>query len=156
MSNHPNQPIPTNTTKLTKRVTTYLNRHIAWLQETLCDLQKLDPDQPTQNIDTHLQHQQQRENEIKHLLREHHALLREWQEAKPIDPTHIAAVRKLAAQAETLTENLRTRFEETVHLLEQSAASNKQSLQATRQGRDLLRKYRPGGDHLAGFIDKKA
>lgn len=156
MSSHPIQPSRTNTAKLTKRVTTYLNRHIAWLQENLYDLQELDPDQPTRNIDTHLQHQQQRENQIKHLLREHHALLREWQEAKPIDPTHIATVQKLAAQAENLTQNLRTRFEETVHLLEQSAASNKESLQATRQGRDLLKKYRPGGDHLAGFIDKKA
>ena len=156
MNENLNPPLQTDQNKLTERVTTYLNRHINWLKDTLADLENFDAELSDQELDTNLQNHQQRESQTQHFLREHHALLREWQASQNIDPNHLATVQQLAAQAETLTERLRKRYEQAVDTLQKGAANNNDSLRATRQGRDLLSKYRPGGDRLSGFIDKKA
>lgn len=156
MTQHQQPPQKTNDDELVTRVTTYLKRHIAWLQETLKELESIKPTQSTQEIEEQLQKHQQRDQQLQHLHREHHALLREWKAAQDLPPEHLANVRNLAADAESLTQRLKTQYEELVTTLNQTAKENNQALRETRQGRDLLNTYRPRNDHLSGFIDKKA
>ena len=48
MNENLNPPSRTDPNKLTERVTTYLNRHINWLKDTLADLEKFDAELPDQ------------------------------------------------------------------------------------------------------------
>jgi len=141
---------------LPERVTNYLVRHIAWLKETLRDLERLEEDLAAEAYDAVAEREARRASQSAHLAREHRGLLREWQAAGDIPPEAREAVRKLAQEAELLTARLRARYLEGAPRVQREMFTHQEALNALRRGRDMLGKYRPGDLGNAGLIDKKA
>lgn len=141
---------------LPERVKSYLVRHIAWLEEALRDLDRLDEDLAQGAFDAVAEREARRAPEGAHLAREHRGLLREWQASQGIPSEARESVRILAQKAEVLTARLLARYEESAVRLQREMSEHTETINALRRGRDMLVKYRPGDLGNAGLIDKKA
>lgn len=144
------------TPDLATRVKGYFHRQIAWLEERLAELEQFDSALREQSIEKVGAQQARREAELVHLTREHRGLLHEWRSAKNIAPNDRALVRELAERAQTLTEQLQSRYEGASQRVQTEMERHGASLKALHRGRTMLRKFRPGGGDQAGFIDTKA
>jgi len=137
------------------RVTRYLERHTAWMRAVLAELDALAAAMDGGDVGSLLEEQGRRTREAEHFLREHTGLLREWDGGAGAPEEDRAAVRALAAEAGALAERLTGRYEALLDASTAARSRNRAALDTLRRGRDMMRKYRPGGDG-ADYLDRKA
>ncbi len=140
---------------LAERIIRYLDRHMAWMRAVLRELDELERVMGSDDMERLLDAQARRTREAEHFKREHHGLLHEWNNGAGESAERRAAVKERAREAEKLSEALRARYQELLITAEGVRLRQRAGLDALRHGRDLIRKYRPGGDD-AGFLDRKA
>ena len=140
---------------LAARITRYLERHMEWMRAVLRELDELERAMGSDDTERLLDAQARRAREAEHFQREHLGLLHEWNNGAGESAERRAAVKERAREAERLAEALRARYQELLLAAEGARLRQRSGLDALRHGRDLIRKYRPGGDG-ADFLDRKA
>ncbi|HPO12485.1 MAG TPA: hypothetical protein PLI09_03500 [Candidatus Hydrogenedentes bacterium] len=139
-----------------QRVTNYLHRQIAWLEQVLGELEQFERALDAPELDVLAARQRAREQELRHFVREQRGLQQEWEQAKNVSEEDRAEVKTLSERSRQLTEQLARRFETAIAQLDTAKNKRIKSAQALQRGRGMLDKYRPGGDLDPGFIDRRA
>jgi hypothetical protein len=142
--------------ELPDRVEAFLGRQIAWLEEVRAELENLDNFIGTDSLDWLIERQRYHNNAIENFTRERQGLLREWQEAAGIAPARRAAVRRRAAKAEMLKEEVLQRYQAAMQLLASGQAECRRQLSALKRGRGNINRFRPGVDIKSEYFDRKA
>jgi small-conductance mechanosensitive channel len=142
--------------EIAARVTRYLARQIEWLETGLRLLDHFEEHLEDAALDRFADEQRRREVELGHLAREHQGLLREWREAQDVTEAERANVNRLAERARGLTGQLIARHERAQVLVSQRLAGRDAALGTLERGRELLERYRPGGEESSWMLDKRA
>lgn len=141
---------------IVQRVTSYLDRQIAWLEQALGELEHFERALDAPELDALAARQRAHEQELEHFVREQRGLLQEWQQAENVSEGDRTEVKALSERSRQLREQLARRFETAIAQLDTAKRKRMNSVQALQRGRGMLDKYRPGGDLDPGFIDRKA
>jgi len=143
------------TSSLPYRVKDYFRRQIAWFEEILADLERLEEDldgpDAAQRIELRLRH----DRRTAALEREFTALAREWRQAAELPKADRADIRALARTAQALAENVCAAYQRGIELTTTRSAAVKGDLGDLRRGRDVLERYRTTRFDVA-FFDKRA
>lgn len=138
------------------RVKKHLGRHVEWLEEGIRAAQTASDTMSEEDLEALLAAQAKRNAELTHLWREQAGLLREWRVARNAGQEDRTEVRRMADHAQQLTEELRALQENLITALSLRLLNRQDAIHSLRRGRDLLGKYRPGGEDTSGFLDKRA
>lgn len=143
------------TDALAARVTRYLHRHIAFLEDSIAVLDTLDIDNP-EAVESCAHQQSHRNATAAQLELEQAALLKEWGRGDSAPPEARAAVRELAARAEELALALQQRYDGAAHLAKRAAAVVELQANAARRGAGFTRKFGHEPPGAGGLIDRQA
>ncbi|MCF6283725.1 MAG: hypothetical protein L3K26_00825 [Candidatus Hydrogenedentes bacterium] len=137
------------------RITSFLERQIAWLE---CALKELDAMgwATDDELDALVIRQSQREQEAQNMAREYNGLSHEWQQTEAIEKDGRDSIRLLSQQAQELSETLRIRYGEAQRIADKRAQKKRNALDDLRRERRSVTIYRPEMIVSPGFIDKKA
>ena len=143
---------------LVYRVTNYLQRQIAWSEETIGRLEAVEAEIARGDIDRLVAEERERQQRTQDFLREYRGLLHEWQRANDIDAADRAAVRKLSDRAQELNARLRARYTQAAEQMTRAAAGNREARDTLRRGHRMLTRYRPFHDEekQGGLLDRNA
>lgn len=141
---------------LVRRVTAYFERHIAFFEEVLAGLGRIEENLAGEDFERLLSQQARDDERSAHLLRERRGLLREWLHDTGLTDADRQAVRVLSDRFDVLAGQVRERYGEVMDLVQQELTDRRDIYHTLRRGRGLLNTYRPGGGDQGAFIDKKA
>ena len=141
---------------LTKRVQDYFRRQLALYEDMLAAHDAFQRDLDAGHLDHLAERQESQSKQAAMLEREFRALLREWQAAPDLDEGERAEVRDLAERAQTLAGRVVERNQQIIRELQRRTATLQNDANALHRGLGLLKMYRPGISHVAGFLSKKA
>lgn len=141
---------------LPARVKDFFRRQIAWFEQVLSDLERLEEDlheaAPEELAAQTVRHAQG----MARFEREFQDLTSEWRLASGVAASDRAAIRALARRVETLIADLGRAHDRATELIGERAGEIERALNETRKGQVMLRKYYAGDRAYPGFIDKKA
>jgi len=152
----PNNAATPKAANIAARMEDCFSRQIAWLERLLAELNcgDLDLDDPAlreleANSRDHAKATQS-------LACEFEVLAAEWRAAECISDAARDRMGALARRAEALANELKDAYDKADAAIQTRLAALKESWDTLQRGRDMLRKYSPGGDQQASFVDKKA
>ncbi len=143
---------------LVARVTSFLQRQIAWLEEAVRRLGELEHDLARGDVDSVAAEERARQRQTDDFMREYRGLLHEWRQADHISETDRAAVQRLSAQAQALNEQLRAAYERAGEHVGRALSRNREMLGSVRRGQHTMAKYRPfqEDERQGGLVDRDA
>lgn len=141
---------------LVARVKQHLEHQAVWLAKTLKNLERIEEQLDEAELDEVAERHAHDAALTAQYMRECEALLREWRRVNDIADADREAVRALADHVEELISKLTRRYEEAAEAAGERLQGLHEAHAALRRGKQALRRYRPGGDHEPGYLDKKA
>ncbi|HNT86564.1 MAG TPA: hypothetical protein PKL84_01760 [Candidatus Hydrogenedentes bacterium] len=141
---------------LVARVKRHLEHQIVWLEKTLRNLERIEHDLDEAVLDEVAERHAHDAALTAQYLRECEALLHEWGHVEDIADADREEVRALADRVEELIAKVTRRYEEAARIAGERLDGLREAYGALHRSRQTLRRYRPGGDHEPGFLDKKA
>ncbi len=136
---------------LAVRISRYLERHIAFMEESLQILAEADFSAEQAALVF-----EQRAEMAAQLDSEQMALLNEWQGGRASTEDEQAAVRALAMRAGALAERLRAAYGDANTRVMATAATVLLQADSARRGADTARRFGLSGQDTGGFIDHSA
>jgi hypothetical protein len=136
-------------------MTRYLERQIAWTQAVDAELAGIDA-MPPEELEALTVRVLRWEKELDDFVREQHGLSHEWADGAGAAADDRARVAALSEQAKAVTRPLAARYAHAVEVLHQKRVDNVRAMNALRQSREWLSRYRPGGETPRTAFDTKA
>lgn len=136
---------------LASRVTRYLQRHLAHLEEALRALESAD----FSREETLLFFERLAEKGDQ-LDAEQAALLKEWGRGDTVSAVERAAVKALAAQADALAGQLRVAYDAAAADTRAASVALREQAETLHRGGETARRFAPRGSETGGFLDHSA
>ena len=140
---------------LPQRVTRYLLRHIAHLEQGLRAVQALELKSP-EAVTRFLAAQARHDTLSAQFDAEQAALLKEWHADTSVSPEERQAVRALALRGEALNQQLAAAYDAAAALALSTAGMVELQANALRRGAGVARKFSFTGEDAGGYIDRHA
>lgn len=139
---------------IVERMRNHLERHIAWLEDSIERMEKIHTRMTEEEISELLNEERVRTGNAATLEREFHLLKREWDAAEDISETARAAVVQMAGRAQALSEQVVAAQDQAMETVAEHLDSIQDSILELRKGRNVLKKYGGGDDESGAHVDK--
>jgi len=147
---------PAHAPSLQHRVKDHFARQIAWFEELLRDLDRLDEDLDAPDASDRIEGRLHHVKPTAALEREFAALARDWREAEGLAERDRAEVRALAKRARALAEQVCAAYDRGLDRVAAKSSCVQGSLGELRRGREVVGRYRGSTGLDAAFFDKRA
>ena len=133
-----------------------LERQIVCFEELQHDFRTLEEDLDGATLDDFVSKRDRQQSGTAHLVEEFDVLYREWETTEGISESARQGVRRLAERADLLSVALQEILASGSRIAEEKSTELSQTLASFRQGKQLLRKYRPLAEETADHVDREA
>ena len=141
---------------LAKRIFDYLDRHAAWIEDTIARLSRIEEDLAEEDFERMVREQQENEAQLHHFQREYRGLYHEWQRAQDLSGEERARIKERAHANQEHAAQAILQYKRCIEHIASVKREKKQAINALRRGKGLISKYRTHWPDEPGYIDKKS